>query len=64
MRPAERETEEVEILTIDVDRPHRPVVSVIRAEPLSVVRVPGIHNRILGAREQQVTLRVELDLCE
>lgn len=50
-------------LTVDVDGPDGTVVAVVGAESLPVVRVPGVDDMVLGAREEEVALCVVLDLC-
>lgn len=51
-------------LPVNVHGPHSTVVSVVRAEPLTIVREPYIHKIILRYREQQITFAVELDLVQ
>lgn len=50
-------------LTVNVDRPDGPVVALVGAEALSIVRVPNVDNVVLGRGEEEVALGVVLDLC-
>ena len=50
--------------SVNIHGPHSTVVSVVRAEPLTIVREPHVHKIILRYREQQITFAVELDLVQ
>jgi hypothetical protein len=47
---------------MDVDSPHCSDMAIVRAESLSIVGIPHIHNVVLGSREQEIAVRIEDDL--
>ena len=50
------------VRTVDVDRPYGPVVPIVRAKTLAVMREPYIDDVVLGAGEEEIALLIELDL--
>ena len=50
--------------TVNVNRPDCAVVSIVRAQPFSVIREPDVDNMVLRACKEEITLTVKLDLCE
>ena len=45
-----------------IKAPHRALVTVVRAQPLPVDRVPNVGVMVLGTAEQQIPLCAVLDL--
>jgi hypothetical protein len=57
-----RHVQEGSVLTIDIHRPYRAIVTIVSTETLSVVREPHVNDMIFGASKEQVSLGVEFDL--
>jgi hypothetical protein len=56
------ETEERKRHTINIDRPDRSIVAIVSSEALAVVCEPDVDYMVSGARKEEVTLLVELNL--
>lgn len=50
------------VRTVYIDRPDCAIVTVVCSQTLAVVGEPDVDDVILGAREEEIALPVELDL--